>query len=136
MEEERKSLIVWIKEHKKELIIAGVSVAAIILIVLGIRNRAAIKALWRTLRKALTKAAAAGAATATVGASAEPVQEMAEVITTSTHIIPFEVSSHIRNLPLGWHASPEKIEEALKHGIVLMDGQTWVESYMKGKVVA
>lgn len=43
-----------------------------------------------------------------------------------------EVSGHIRNLPTGWHASQEKIEEARRRNIKLLDGQTFINSYMKG----
>lgn len=49
---------------------------------------------------------------------------------------PYRVKGHCRNLPDGWHASPEKIAEARKANIILMNGQTWVESYTKGGVVA
>ena len=45
--EDRKSLIRWIKGHKKQLIIAGISIGTLILIILGIKNRAAINALRR-----------------------------------------------------------------------------------------
>ena len=36
--EDRKSLIRWIKDHKKQLIIAGISIGTLILIILGIKN--------------------------------------------------------------------------------------------------
>lgn len=45
---------------------------------------------------------------------------------------PFDVSSHIRNLPNGWEASAEKIAMAVEMGFELKPGQTWVESYVKG----
>ena len=48
--EDRKSLIRWIKDHKKQLIIAGISIGTLILIILGIKNRAAIKAVWDSLK--------------------------------------------------------------------------------------
>ena len=51
--EERVSLIRWIKENKKELMYAGLSVAALILLVLGIKHRDAIKAVWESLTNAL-----------------------------------------------------------------------------------
>ena len=52
--EDRKSLILWIKEHKKELIIAGVSIGILILIFLEIKNRDELKTTWEDL-KALVK---------------------------------------------------------------------------------
>lgn len=44
----------------------------------------------------------------------------------------YEVRRHIRNLPRGWKASPEKIATALENNIVLQQGQTWVDTYEKG----
>ncbi len=49
--EDRKSLIRWIKDHKKQMIIAGISIGTLILIILGIKNRAAIKAVWDSLKE-------------------------------------------------------------------------------------
>ena len=137
--EERKGLIRWIKEHKKELIIAGISVATMILIVLGIKNRETLKALWDSLRK-VTKEPTAKIAEPVIKVAMEMPQDSAQevitVMTSNSDTLPFEVSRHIRNLPEGWHASPEKIAEALKNNIILMDGQTWVDSYMKGGAAA
>ena len=65
-----------------------------------------------------------------------PVKEIATTVASSREINQFEVSRHIRNLPNGWHASPEKVAEALKNNIVLGEGQTWVNSYMKGGAAA
>ena len=47
--EERKSLLHWIKEHKKILIAAGIGVGALILIILGIKNRESVQAAWEQL---------------------------------------------------------------------------------------
>jgi predicted membrane chloride channel (bestrophin family) len=43
MDEEKKGFMAWVKEHKKELILAGVSIGVIIAIVLGIKNNANCK---------------------------------------------------------------------------------------------
>lgn len=53
--EEKKSLLLWIKEHKKQLIIAGVSIATIVGIILAIKNRESILRLWTSLKKAIEK---------------------------------------------------------------------------------
>lgn len=53
--EEKKSFLLWVKEHKKQLIIAGVSVATIVVIILGIKNRESIMKLWNSLKKAIAK---------------------------------------------------------------------------------
>lgn len=137
--DERKSLISWIKEHKKELIFAGISIGTLILIILGIKNKAEIKALWDALRKVVKQPTAKVTETVTkvaVEIPQDPIKEVVTAVASNSDTIPFEVSRHIRNLPDGWHASPEKVAEALKNNIILMDGQTWVDSYMKGGVAA
>ena len=58
----------------------------------------------------------------------EAVAETARAAYTA----PFEVQKHLRNLATGSHASPEKIAAAAAHGFTLQEGQTWVESYIKG----
>ena len=53
--EEKKSFLLWFKEHKKQLIIAGVSVATIVGIILAIKNRESIIRLWTSLKKTIEK---------------------------------------------------------------------------------
>ena len=137
--EDRKSLIRWIKGHKKQLIIAGISIGTLILIILGIKNRAAIKAVWDSLKgvvKHPTAKAAEEVAKVVTDIPPAPASENVTAVVSNSETLPFEVSRHIRNLPDGWHASPEKVAEALKNSIILMDGQTWVDSYVKGGVAA
>ena len=137
--EDRKGLIRWIKKHRKMLIAAGISIGVLILVVLGIKNKAALNALWDSLKGITNHQAPKAAAKVTKAVSevvSEPVREVASAVPSNSETLPFEVSRHIRNLPVGWHASPEKVAEALKNNIILMDGQTWVESYMKGVVAA
>jgi hypothetical protein len=40
-----------------------------------------------------------------------------------------QVSSHLRNLPAGMHASEEQVRKALKAGIILPDGYTYVSDH-------
>ena len=42
-----------------------------------------------------------------------------------------DVSMHIRNMPIGWKASQEKIEKAVELGINLLENQTIVDPYLK-----
>lgn len=137
--EERRGLIDWIKEHKKELIIAGIGIGTLLLVVLSIKNRETINAIWDSLRKTVKQPTAKvteAVIQATMEIPTEPIQEIVTVASSNSETIPFEVSRHIRNLPDGYHASPRKIAEALKNNIILMDGQTWVDSYIKGNVAA
>ena len=131
MKEQRK-LIRWIREHKKVLFIAGISIATLIAIVLGIKNREAIKGLWVSLRKAVEKQAVHVTKIPPVE-TANPVMEDVVMVVAQHHdSIPFDVCKHIRNLPDGWHASAEKIATALENGFDLAEGQTWVTDYEKG----
>ena len=48
---DRKSFIAWVREHKTQLLLAGVSVTTILVGVLGLKNKDAIIELWNTLKK-------------------------------------------------------------------------------------
>lgn len=50
-ENKKNDLITWIKAHKKQLILAGISIPTVIMIALGLKNKDAIKALWAKLRE-------------------------------------------------------------------------------------
>lgn len=137
--EERKGLIRWIKEHKKVLIAAGITIGTLILIILGIKNKDSIKLVWDSLKKVPENPTpkTVEEVTRTISKTPiEPVPIVTPVVPSNSETLPYEVSRHIRNLPDGWHASQEKIEEALKNNISLVEGQTWVESYTKGGAAA
>ncbi len=144
MDEEKKGFVAWVKVHKKELIIAGVSAGVIIAVILGIKNKDALMELWETMKSSIKKPVAPvreiPVATPTV--PVVPVAEVKELpvveLVDSSKIIqyPFDVSDHIRNLHPGWKASAEKLAEAEKLGIVLQPGQTLVDGYTKGGIAA
>lgn len=155
MKEQRK-FISWIKAHKKALIIAGISIGTLIAIALGIKNREAIMEVWASLRKIVEKPAekvlkapvvekvaevapaigASPVADQILGEVTPVVEECAAEIGRRGYTAPFDVSRHIRTLADGQHASPEKVEAALKLNIILQAGQTWVEGYTKGVTAA
>ena len=143
MEEQKNGFIEWIKTHKKELLIAGVSITAIIAAVLVYQNRESIAALWDTMKKTsvselpvVTKASKVNLVTPTAVNTVEAVIEPTEKIVRSLPQGPFEVTDHIRNLPEGWCASAGKIATAAEHGYELLPGQTWVERYVKNEIAA
>lgn len=147
MEERKKGFIEWIKAHKKELLIAGISITAIIAAVLGYRNRESIIALWDTLKKALQKTPInelpvistvpkVDAINPTAVNTVEAVKESVAKTVRSLPQNPFEVTDHIRNLPEGWRASAGKIATAAEHGYELLPGQTWIERYIKNEIAA
>ena len=61
-----------------------------------------------------------------------PVVELVKDAFRKSPKAPFDVIAHIRNLPEGRHASPEKIAEAAALQIVLLPTQTYVSAYTKG----
>ena len=61
-----------------------------------------------------------------------PVMELVKETVRKSPEAPFDVIAHIRTLPEGWHASPEKIAEAAELQLVLLPNQTLVDAYIKG----
>ena len=55
LQEEKKGLVVWIKEHRKQLTIAGVGVAVLTARVLGIKNKEAFAGTWKSLKELIEK---------------------------------------------------------------------------------
>ncbi len=50
---EKHKFVNWVKDHKKQLLIAGISVTAVIGIIIGLKNKEAIKELWENLENSL-----------------------------------------------------------------------------------
>ncbi len=141
MAEEKRTILDWIREHKKELIIAGVSITALILAILGIKNRKAIEEVWNSLRQIVNqKPVTIQPSTIT------PVSEITVKTETLTNVVesniipitkaPHYVSEHIRNLPNGYKPSAEKLALAAERGLELLPGQTIVDAYRTGGAVA
>lgn len=49
-QEEQKTLIQWIREHKKEIAIAGISITALVGLGLGIKNKETMEVFWNALK--------------------------------------------------------------------------------------
>lgn len=137
---EHKGFIQWVKEHKKELLIAGGSMGILALIIWWAKHQDETKVLWNTLILRFSEEKGSEAVSQdTMEHPSELIQSVNKDINDTSlqsDSVPFEVSLHIRNLPEGWHASQEKIEKALENNIILQDGQTWVDSYKKGQIAA
>lgn len=141
LEKKKGIFITWVKSHKKELIFAGISTVSLIGIILGIKSRDSMEALWRSLQKSVAQAPADKAI---VKVTENTLPVVTTVSTTNMISLPvhreyrvaFDVTEHIRNLHEGWHASPEKIAAAASHNIELLPGQTLVENYTKGVITA
>ena len=131
-QKEQKTLIDWIREHKKEIAIAGISITALMGLIFAIKNREAMEVFWNELKNNDPK----------IPIKTETPKITEQVGNIESVVIPmnreyrepFDVSSHIRNLHEGWKASPEKLAKAAAYGIELLPGQTLVEGYTKGEV--
>ena len=131
-QEAHEGFLTWVKTHKKQLLIAGVSVTAIIGIIIGLKNKDDIKELWVAIENSLNKKPENLSEPIAIVQAAPPVIE--EVISVRPHTSPqepFDVSQHIRNLSGGRHHSAEKAAEAATLGIDLLPHQTLVDTYRK-----
>lgn len=130
LEEKKNELHRWLVEHKKQLIIGGLSITAIMGIILGLKNKDAIMELWLELDKIINK-------------SSKIIPEETSVVQVSNLSLgkvvssyavlhePVDVKQHLRMLPEGKLHSMEKAIEAESLGIVLLPNQTIVNSYTK-----
>lgn len=131
MREQKYKLWLWVKAHKKQLLIAGVSITAIAAILLGIKKREALTSLWNELNAKIDKAPTLG--------MEEPVVMISDSITESVNSTrgytlpntPVNVEWHLRNLSGGRQHSAAKAAEAVQLGIELLPNQTIVDSYTK-----
>ena len=141
-EKEKKSFISWVKEHKAELIIAGITLATIII---AIKYRKELAELWATLRKAIEKktdvipeitpVTVKPVVTANVvdlKEAAVEIEECAEKACRAAH----DVKMHIRVLSGGRQASAAKLAEAADLNIVLKPGETLVDPYRTTGIAA
>ncbi|MBO4687505.1 MAG: hypothetical protein J5636_03250 [Clostridiales bacterium] len=134
---EKKTFVEWVKKHKKELIVAGVSIVALISVIIGIKNRKELEDTWSSLRKLLEKTPESVPVKRMISVTESvPVKAGLEINFVTNNKIPHDVAEHLRNLPEGWKASAEKIATAAEHGYNLLPGQTWVEAYRTRGFVA
>lgn len=54
--ETQKGFLAWVKIHKTQLILIGVSIPTIIAVILGLKNKDTIKAIWGQLNEEIKKA--------------------------------------------------------------------------------
>lgn len=129
---EKHKFVDWVKAHKKQLLIAGISVTAIIGIIIGLKNKDAIKELWAALDNSLSKNPEKLPESIAIVQAAPPViEEVIPIRLYTSPQEPFDVSQHIRNLSGGRHHSSEKAAEAAVLGIDLLPHQTLVDTYTK-----
>ena len=132
MLEEKEGLLIWIKRYKKHLIIAGVSITAIVGIILGIKNKDEIIKMWEVLAEKIKIRSTIEATPISSSVSSPSLVQLES--NTRPYTSPkeaFDVRGHIRNMDIGKHHSPEKAAEAAALGIELFPNQTWVNTYPK-----
>lgn len=126
----------WIKNHRKKLILTGVSITCILGVVIGVKSKMVVKEITKVPEKKLGIIKGGADRKAMVSETAGLLKTIDVVEKEKVSKDSTEVCSHIRNLPDGWKASTEKIVTAAEKGYVLEEGQTWVEMYIKERVVA
>ena len=55
IEDDKKGFIEWVKEHKSQLALIGVSGAALIAMVFGLKNKDSLTKLWMSLKDEIEK---------------------------------------------------------------------------------
>lgn len=121
----------WVKAHKKQLIMAGLSITAIVGIILGIKNKDALMELWSSLEKSLKGVDKSSPILPTIN-TVEPTIESITIPRSHTSPqVPFDVNQHIRTLSGGRQHSAEKAAQAAAMGIALLPNETLVNSYTK-----
>ena len=56
MEDKKQAVVKWIKTHKIQLLIVGISVPTVIALVLGLKNKDTIVKLWGDIQEKIKKA--------------------------------------------------------------------------------
>lgn len=125
MESKKKELIKWIKNHKKQLIFAGISITTLVCIILGIKNKDTLAESVKKAPATTTTSIPAVSAPVTVSEAALPIRPY------TSPTAAFNVSSHVRTMPIGRHHSAAKALEAAGLGIYLLPNQTLVDAYTK-----
>ncbi|MGN0490020.1 MAG: hypothetical protein ACI4HN_10650 [Ruminococcus sp.] len=102
-----------VKQHKKEIIVASVTIITVAGAVLLAKNIAVQNKAVKPLP----------------GPTVKPKVDTVEVAEPMLRII--NVREHLRKLPNGYHASAHKIQVATENGISLATNQTLVSSYRR-----
>lgn len=137
IDENTHSFCAWIKEHKVQLFLAGISITATLMMCLRAQDQEVIDNVWRKLKESINLKRGTmleGNSLSEISNVPIELDSVQRVYTRSC--LPFEVHQHIRNLPEGRHHSMEKAMEAAELGISLLPDQTIVDSYTRYSRVA
>lgn len=132
LEEKKRKTIKWIKDHKKELIIAGISITVLVGIIIGIKNKDDLEKILLRLRYEIKQQEKYNTTIIEKTKNTNVVIDLpSEPRKYSLPIVPVDVRRHIRNLSGDRVPSLEKQKEAERLGIALGVNQTLVDSYTK-----
>ena len=132
MEDSRNGFLAWIKAHKKQLFIAGISVVAVMGIAIALKNTDDIMELWTNLELRINTESKTF--TTDISEVQSAVFESKTIRTSRSYKLPKEpvrVRKHIRKLSDGRQHSAKKAAEAAALGISLLPNQTLVDGYEK-----
>lgn len=130
--ESKKGFFAWVNVHKKQLILAGVSITTLVGIIWGIKNKDALAELWAPLAECVKKTPVSTATAAHT--TPAPILAAESVLPTRAYTPPteaFDVRRHVRTMAARKHHSAAKAAEASALGIDLLPNQTLVGPYTK-----
>lgn len=130
--DEKKRFWLWVKDHKKQLALAGITIGTILSTILIIHHRKSLISYWDSLKSILTNTQTPifKPETTTTTIPTNSVSRTSARLHTGCHSSSV-VSPHVRNLPIGWHHSKAKAAQAQALGISLRPNQTLVDSYIR-----
>ena len=132
MEEKKNSFKAWVIAHKKQLILAGISISVVLGIILGIKNKDALEELWTAMKSKIRNVPITELIVEPISQTSTPQLQIVTAPHTYTRPQePVNVGLHIRTLSGGRTHSAEKTAEALALGIDLLPNQTLVDPYTK-----
>ena len=132
VEKEKNDFLGWVKQHKKQLILAGISISVVIGIILGAKNKKILEELWETLKKSTKNELHSEFKTIPLTPKTLPENDVLTIPRNYTlPQEPVEVGMHIRTLTGGRVHSAEKAAKAKALGILLLPNQTLVDPYTK-----
>ena len=132
MEEKKDSFKAWVIAHKKQLILAGISISVVLGIILGIKNKDALEELWTAMKLKIRNVPKTELTVEPISQTSTPQLQIVTAPHTYTRPQePVNVGLHNRTLSGGRTHSAEKTAEALALGIDLLPNQTLVDPYTK-----
>jgi len=130
MEEKKGNGFAWIREHKKELIITGISVGATIALYFGLKNSTLMERKFEVLKNVVSDETEKLHFVDMDNINV--VEEVKKAITRAPH----EVRMHPRKLPGEQKPSSEVLAYAKEIDFPLAQGQTLVKAYHTGEKAA